>query len=409
MNSCSPKRRPTAKMRSSRISLAKARDPFFQPLDGIAQLRNRRAQRFELRTPHQQGACLAGVTGEAVGEATQCIGLPGRKIAPGLHHAARGDVADEPGEVLLHVPAQVSHQRHDLGCEPRLASHLDRAHEMLGSAREAPERFRPQRDNQHRLGPARLHAPGRQYRQAHGGQGWRAQLEALAGEGRESLARPGLGVEQMIQSKTKGHRGGGLFARQATPQCICWMPASSQPPEPSAGFTRFHTSSKPTGAVPGVSRTMPEKRTLAQCLLFSVATSSRSALSATTSVCCTSERVRTSRRSSSNISRVVNSRISSTSPTSLATCSFTKLSLATRRKPAASKPAGTAPPGAATLAPCAGSGPATACAPRSAAAYCIACEGATARRRASARNASTTPTASSASRSTAPSPLPLKR
>src|SRR5204862_533783 len=83
--------------------------------------------------------------------------------------------------------------------------------------------------------------------------GWRAQLEALAGEGRESLARPGRGVEQMIQSKTKGHRVGGLFGRQATPQCICWMPASSQPLEPSAGLTRVHTSSKPTGAVPGVS------------------------------------------------------------------------------------------------------------------------------------------------------------
>src|SRR5438105_10528977 len=401
MNSCSPKRRPTAKTRSSRISLAKARDPFFQPLDGIAQLRDRRAQRFELRTPHQQAAFLARVIGEALGEATQCIGLPGRKIAAGLRHAAGGDVADEPGEVLLHVPAQVPHQRHDFGGEPGVASDLDRADEMLGTAHEPAERFKPQRENQPRLDPARLHASGRQYRQAYGGQGRRAQLEAFAGEGRKSLARPGLGVEQMIQSKTKGHRGGGLFGRQATPQCICWMPASSQPLEPSAGLTRFHTSSKPTGAVPGVSRTMPEKRTLAQCLLFSVATSSRSALSATTSVCCTSERVRTSRRSSSNISRVVNSRISSSSPTSLATCSFTKLSLATRRKPAASKPAGTAPPGAATLAPCAGGGAATARAPRSAA-YCIACEGATARRRASARDASTTPTASSASRSTAP-------
>jgi len=43
-----------AKMRSRRASLAKARDPFFQPLDGIAQLRDRRAQRFELPTPHSR-------------------------------------------------------------------------------------------------------------------------------------------------------------------------------------------------------------------------------------------------------------------------------------------------------------------------------------------------------------------
>src|SRR5437016_5604156 len=408
MNSCSPKRRPTAKMRSSRVSLAKARDPFFKPLDGIAQLRDRRAQRFELRAPHQQAALLAGVVGEAVGEAAQRVRLPDREIAPGLHHAAGGDVADEPGEVLLHVPAQVSHQRHDLGREPGVACDLDRTHEMLAAARDARQSFRPQRKDQRRLGPACSHASGRQYRQAYGGQGWRAQLEALAGEGRESLARPGRGLEQMIQSKTKGHRVGGLFGRQAMPQCICWMPASSQPLEPSAGLTRFQTSSKPTGAVPGVSRTMPEKRTLAQCLLFSVATSSRSALSATTSVCCAAEpRVRTSRRSSSNISRVVNSRISSSSPTSLATCSFTKLSFAARRKPAVSKPAGTAllPP-VTTLAGCAGSGGATVCAPRSAA-YCIACDGA--RRCARARNASITPTARSANRSIPPSPLPLKR
>src|SRR5437762_3637808 len=82
MNSCSPKRRPTAKMRSSRVSLAKARDPFFQPLDGIAQLRDRRAQRFELPAPHQQAALLAGVVGEAVGEAAQRVACQAPRSRP---------------------------------------------------------------------------------------------------------------------------------------------------------------------------------------------------------------------------------------------------------------------------------------------------------------------------------------
>src|SRR2546427_8595351 len=67
---------------------------------------------------------------------------------------------------------------------------------MLAAARAARQSFRPQRKDQRRLGPACSHASGRQYRQAYGGQGWRAQLEALAGEGRESLARPGRRSEE---------------------------------------------------------------------------------------------------------------------------------------------------------------------------------------------------------------------
>src|SRR2546426_4903313 len=90
MNSCSPKRRPPAKMRSSRVSLAKARDPFFQPLDRIAQQRDRRAQRFELAAPHQQAALLAGAIGEALGEATRRIPPPSRKIASRLPPPAGG-------------------------------------------------------------------------------------------------------------------------------------------------------------------------------------------------------------------------------------------------------------------------------------------------------------------------------
>src|SRR3954471_5673401 len=118
------------------------------------------------------------------------------------------------------------------------------------------------------------------------------------------------------------------------------MPASSQPLEPSAGLTRFQISSKPSGAFPGASRTMPEKRTLAQCWSRSVASSSRSASTVTTSVCCCAGRSATSLRSSSNISCVVNSRISSSFPRSFATCRRTKFSLAERRNPAVSKPAG---------------------------------------------------------------------
>src|SRR5256885_1161578 len=88
----------------------------------------------------------------------------------------------------------------------------------------------------------------------------------------ERLGEPRRAVEHMVREKRKGHRRGGLCAGQPRPQCICWMPASSHPEEPSAGLTRFQTSAKPTASLPGVSRSMPEKRTLAQYLSFSVAT-----------------------------------------------------------------------------------------------------------------------------------------
>jgi len=79
-------------MRSSRVSLAKRGDPVFQPLDRDSRSkRDRRGPNASSsRAAHQQAALLAGVIGEAVGEAAQRIRLPGRKIAPGLHHAARG-------------------------------------------------------------------------------------------------------------------------------------------------------------------------------------------------------------------------------------------------------------------------------------------------------------------------------
>src|SRR5262249_11360224 len=107
-----------------------------------------------------------------------------------------------------------------------------------------------------------------------------AQRPPPAGGRDEPPPRPPPPPPGGVEQKAKGHRGGGLWRGSRVAQCICWMPGRSQPVEPLAGFTRFHTSSKPTASVPGVSRTMPEKRTAAQCSPRSVASSSRSAFSA---------------------------------------------------------------------------------------------------------------------------------
>src|SRR5258706_1923172 len=224
----------------------------------------------------------------------------------------------------------------------RVAGNFDGAENPLLAAREGKQRPGP--DPQREPGPlaARLKAAVLEARQGKRWQRQRHRLDGLARKGGQAFARPGFGVEQPVEQKAKGPGGGGLCAGQRTPQGICWMPAGGQPLEPLAGLTRFQTSSNPTGALCGVSRTMPEKRTLAQWLSCSVATSSRSALSDTTSVPWPSAgRASTSLRSSPKSSPVVNSRISSSLPASLASCSLTKLSFAARRKPAVSKPAGT--------------------------------------------------------------------
>ena len=70
--------------------------------------------------------------------------------------------------------------------------------------------------------------------------------------------------------RTTAARNRALTPISLLVQCICWIPASSQPLEPSAGLTRFQTSENPSGAAPGASRTWPEKRTLAQCSAPSV-------------------------------------------------------------------------------------------------------------------------------------------
>src|SRR6185503_11764494 len=133
---------------------------------------------------------------------------------------------------------------------------------------------------------------------------------------------------------------------------------------------------------------------------------SRSALSDTTSVSWPSAgRAITSLRSSSNSSPVVNSRISSSLPASLASCSLTKLSFAARRNVAWSKPAGTAAAAAAV----AGAPPAGNCT-RSLPpmpANCTFSGAGSVRRRPKARNAMKATIASSATRRIVERPVPL--
>src|SRR5947207_4706476 len=310
-----------AKMRTRRSSLIKARDPLLECVERLRKARNVGRELLKLAAAHERAPLVDGVIGGRLAESLGRVTLPIHKRTPAKADAMRGNIADQAGELFFHVGPPVAHEIAKLRRQFTVAAH----------AREG--------DAGGGLGSIRLQPAIRGDAHAHRRRERQAQLQRLPGEACEPLAGPVLAREQWVQHKAKGHRRGGLSRGRGLAQCICWMPARSQPLEPSLGFTRFHTSSKPTGSVPGVSRTMPEKRTLAQYLSFSDWTSRRSAFSATTSVCCASAGV--SRRSSSKSAGVVNSRMSSMRPASFAICSLMKFILAARRKPAVSKPAGT--------------------------------------------------------------------
>src|SRR4051794_19054664 len=266
-------------MRTRRSSLIKARDPLLERSERLVQAREVGGKPVELTTAHQRTPLVDGEIRRRLGEPARRGSRPIEQRTHAERDAMRSDIADEARKLLLHVPAQVAAE----------------IAEFLGELALAADAGR--RDHRGGFRPAGLQPPVRGDAEPHHRREGQAQLDALPGEKRKAIARPALAAEERVQHKAKGHRRGGLSRERAIAQCICWMPARSQPLEPSAGLTRFHTSSKPTGCVPGVSRTVPEKRTLAQYWSFSLATSSRSAFSATTSVCCTPSGV--SRRSSS--------------------------------------------------------------------------------------------------------------
>src|SRR6185436_13592634 len=113
-----------------------------------------------------------------------------------------------------HVPAQVTRERCDLLREARVAGDLDRAQELLLAARQREQRAWAGLQREVRRFATRPDAPVVENRYAQRGKRQWRELDRLAGEAREALARPRLGGEQSIDEKAKGHRRGGLFAGQ---------------------------------------------------------------------------------------------------------------------------------------------------------------------------------------------------
>src|SRR4051812_5683293 len=184
-NSCSPNRRPTLKMRSRRRSLPKVTHPALERLEASLQRLQLFAQPAELMTGHERAVFPCKIADAGLHQAPPGIALPGEKIAPGLHQPARRDVADEPRQILFHVPSQMLQQKADGVSQGLLArngpcsrSHMDDG-EPDGVGRRGFEE--PGRGD-----PATQH------------EGAAACLHYGAGEGGEPLARPRLLLQKLV-------------------------------------------------------------------------------------------------------------------------------------------------------------------------------------------------------------------
>ena len=131
--------------------------------------------------------------------------------------AVRRRVADDSRKVLLEVPAQVAREVQHFLREPRVALDVDLAHEVVLAARQPCQRARTQRNREARLA-ARREAPALDDGEAQRRQQRRAQLHALAGERREPLARPGLGVEQAVEREHEGRLENGHGNKKGHPR-----------------------------------------------------------------------------------------------------------------------------------------------------------------------------------------------
>ena len=274
-------------MRTRRESLRKALDPLFQARQRVAQLGDSARVPGLLLAAHQDSRFL------------------GEKVRGRARDAARHVGACHLAKLRLRRRCDARPRRRRRATAPprrpsagavraRRSPAARRALPLLSSARRNSSSPRGQRDQRSR---SDLQGEGRESRRPpRGGRpedGGRsggtetaaAQLDGLAGKRASRSRAHGSASSRWFVNK-RPPRGRHLFTGQRVPQCICWMPARSQPLEPSAGLTRFHTSSNSTGRLFGASRTAPENRTLTQwasCPRWR--SSTRSASSDQTSVC----------------------------------------------------------------------------------------------------------------------------
>src|SRR5512147_197401 len=88
-------------------------NPLFEPRGVVAQPVNRVIEFLDVAGGCDQRPLLGPVLGERTAGVLEGLLAPALQRPPGFRHAVGGEVAEDAGEVLLHVPAQVARETVD--------------------------------------------------------------------------------------------------------------------------------------------------------------------------------------------------------------------------------------------------------------------------------------------------------
>ena len=141
------------------------------------------------------------------------------KRLPSRHHALGEHVAEHLGQVFGDVPAQVAEQVLHRPGQVGVALDADFAHQRVFAAQRRRQCACADGDDQagHGILGCAAHQPGVEDVQAQRWQRRGAEFHALPGVGLELVARPGLRVEQVVESENSRVRQQGLLG------CEAWL------------------------------------------------------------------------------------------------------------------------------------------------------------------------------------------
>src|SRR6266571_84369 len=282
--------RPESGTRSLAV-LARARQSFDALLDSrhvVAQRVNFTAKVLHIVGPREQGLFLGPVLDKVFSKAQCGFALPRGKRPASGGEAVRDDVAEHLGEIFLEIPVEIAEQV--VHCTRQVRRPLDFNLLSGGLVASKQERQGPRRElydeRAHGFCLRPIEKTGVGDPEAQVWKGRAAKFHGLTREGPQSLSRPRLLLQKMIQRCDRATLDHEFGQRGLRPdQFGCCIPASSQPEEPLTAFCRCQISSNGSAGALDSSRIEPENRTLAQCSPPSVTSSRSAASNFTTSVC----------------------------------------------------------------------------------------------------------------------------
>src|SRR6267143_4013656 len=181
----------------------KALDAFVEPSHVVAQRVDAAAEALHVAGPREQGLLLGPVLGEVFGKAQDGFALPRREGPRACGETVRDDVSEQLGEVFLEVPAEAAeksvHRARQVGrpLDFNLLSGglVARKQERQGARRELYD----QRARRFRRSPNEKSCVGDRETQVRKGRA--TKVHDLAGKRSQSLSRPRLLLQKMVQGR----------------------------------------------------------------------------------------------------------------------------------------------------------------------------------------------------------------